>query len=50
VNDQGTIDDAGVTWHCAYCGWRDICVQTPAHRAEIAEVPVLVELLKDGVT
>jgi hypothetical protein len=47
VNEHGTPDDAGTWWACDYCSFQDLCVQTPPGRAAVAEVPVLVELLKD---
>lgn len=46
MNEEGVPDDAGLTWHCAYCGWLDICTQTPAGRTPIADVPVIVELTR----
>jgi hypothetical protein len=46
-NDQGTIEDAGEYWGCRYCGWVDLCVKTPADRALIADVPIVMENLGD---
>lgn len=45
ANDEGVPEDAGAWWGCSYCSHQSICVQTPATRAAIAEVPVIVDLL-----
>jgi hypothetical protein len=47
TNEHGTPEDAGTFWACAYCSHQATCSETPAGRTPIAEVPVLVELLKD---
>lgn len=45
ADDNGVPEDAGTWWYCAYCSHQKICVQTPATRAAVAEVPVIVDLL-----
>lgn len=40
--EDGDIVDAGTFWACAYCRFQDLCAETPAGRAPISEVPVVL--------
>lgn len=41
TDEKGSMLDAGTTWHCPYCRYQDLCVQTPAERCKIDEVPAV---------
>lgn len=43
TDEQGRITDTDVWWACGYCKYQTLCTETPAGRAPIADVEVVVK-------